>query len=119
MISLHQKLQELNQVSESILFELDGENPSLDSIQLSLDTRNDIIGEIRDYIHSSHISDLCENEKKALKPYFNDFRQLNKEIQAKLTDSLNRNQQELVTAAKQRKAEDRYHVLKKPDISYF
>lgn len=119
MDSMPERLKLINKISRDILSEMNKENPSVELIQQALDHREEAIQGLEEHSTSYRKEDVPSGEQSKLSALFRDFTALNKDLQETFQDTLDQRREMLNDASKQRKAEDGYRVLKKPDISYF
>lgn len=120
MNELKEKFQILIQRSRDILSELqDGDEIFVDLLQEHLDVRQDTINQMDLLIKNMEGMDLSTDEVESLKSLFGEFSDINQTINSELNNTLTQTRQNLTSATKRRKAEDGYHILKKPDITYY
>lgn len=119
MEPLKELLKHLNKLSRSILNELGKNEPSLEFLDEKLEERGTYINRLSNFNDIEEVTSLSSEERSNLKALFDEFTLLNENIQGSLDQILNRYKKELADATKQRKAEDGYRILKKPDISYY
>ena len=58
-------------------------------------------------------------KRAALESLFSDFEELSEQLKSALETAADHSRVELATATRHRKAEQEYHLLNKPDISYY
>lgn len=119
MSNVQQQLDELISKSNSILTELNTESPSIDFIRETMDKREANIQQLGTIAARFRIDSLTEKQKRIVHAQFDQFADLNEKIETALKKELLHSREKLTSATRQRKAEDKYHVLEKPDISYF
>lgn len=119
MKPLKEKVHLLIDRSKDILSELENEEPSFEILKKTLDDRQKNIDELDLLTKDIHINQLSDEEVKSLKTLFREFRVVNTEIQQNLNREIKNYRQDLAKATKQRKAEDKYLISEKPDITYF
>lgn len=120
MNELKEKFQILIQRSRDILSELqDGDEIFVELLQEHLDVRQDTINQMDLLIKNMEGMDLSTDEVESLKSLFGEFSDINQTINSELNNTLTQTRQNLTSATKRRKAEDGYHILKKPDITYY
>lgn len=119
MKPIKDKIHTLINRSRDLLTELDNEEPSVEILEKTMDDRQECIDELGVLTKDIHINQLSEEVIESLKALFQEFSEVNENIQQNLNRKLMQRRQGLAKATKQRKAEDGYLVLDKPDISYF
>lgn len=120
MNELKEKFQILIQRSRDILSELqDGDEIFFDLLQEHLEVRQDTIKQMDLLIKNMEGMDLSADEVESLQSLFGEFSDINQNINSELNNTLTQTRQNLASATKRRKAEDGYHILEKPDITYY
>lgn len=119
MKALEQQLIHINDISLEIVNELGKEEPSMESINRQMDLRERYIDELDALSKKQETARVSETDRNLIKNLFDNFNDLSDSIGTLLHEALYNHQEKLKNAARHRKAEDRYQVLKKPDISYF
>jgi len=119
MSSVKQQLEKLIGESNEMLSELQSDAPSVDLIQTRMDDREKTIRELGSAAEGFDINQLTGAERDSVQTLFNTFEEVNKEIDTALKHVLRESRENLSSATKKRKADDKYRVLEKPDISYF
>lgn len=119
MKSLQHHLHQLNSLSKNILEELNKKEPSMDIIRQKMDLREAVIIKFGSLTKSFQKDALSSDERRSLTQLFDDFAQLNKDVQSSLHKTLSKRQEKWIQASNQRKAEAGYNQTRKPDISYF
>lgn len=119
MSNVQQQLEELITSSNSILEELMNELPSIELIQETMDKRETNIKQLGSIASGFRIDSLTEKQQQTIHSQFDQFADLNNKIETALKTELLQSREKLTSATKKRKADDKYHVLEKPDISYF
>lgn len=119
MSNVQQQLEELINRSSSILTELKNDAPSMELIQETMDRRTTNIEQLGTIAAGFRIDNLTEKQQELIHSLFDRFADLNEKIETALKTELLQSREKLTSATRQRKAEDKYHVLEKPDISHF
>ncbi|REL38646.1 hypothetical protein DYD21_01470 [Rhodohalobacter sp. SW132] len=119
MNNVQKQLDELIQKSSSILNELKNESPSIERIRETLDLRELNIEKLGMIASGFRMDELNENQQQIIREQFDRFADLHEQIETALKDELIRSRETLTSATRQRKAEQKYHVLEKPDITHF
>ncbi len=120
MNELKEKFQILIQRSRDILSELqDGDEIFFDLLQEHLEVRQDTIKQMDLLIKNMEGMDLSADEVESLNSLFGEFSDINQNINSELNNTLTQTRQNLASATKRRQAEDGYHILEKPDITYY
>ncbi len=107
------QIEHLNRINQMILIQLDNDEPSGPMIQREMNQRQLVIQKLSQSIDSTDIDTLSEKERKTLLRFFDEFEMLDREIQAKLKELLNKQKVNLASASSKRKAEDEYFTFKK------
>lgn len=119
MSNVQQQLEELITSSNCILEELRNESPSIELIKETMDKRESNINQLGTIASGFRIDSLTEIQQQVIHSQFDRFADLNEKIETALKTELLQSREKLTSATRKRKAEDKYHVLEKPDISYF
>lgn len=112
-------LSKLVSQSSSILGELKSDSFSIEELSVKMDLREDTIHQLdtlKDELNASTVSD---EDRDKINSLFNKFERLNTKIDKALKDSLRESRETLAAASNKRKADDKYRVLAKPDITHF
>lgn len=112
------RLTKLVSTSREIQHQLETPHPSLDMIQDLLQQRSRLINELDSLTDNIDASLFSPEERETMTQGFRNFRKLHAMIQPELEKLMNSQEENLGEASKRRKAEDRYHFLETPDISY-
>ena len=112
-------LHQLVELSRKITEKLEESDPSLDEIEEMLEERKRFIEKLDPLTDNIDANAFSEEEQQHLASRFRQFRDFHVRIQPMLEQLMNTQEELLGEASKKRKAEDRYHFLEKPDISYF
>ena len=112
-------LHQLVEISRKLTEQLEGSDPSLDNVENLLEERKRLIHMLDPLTDNIDATDFSEKEQEQLASGFRQFRDFHIRIQPALEKLMNAQEELLGEASKKRKAEDRYHFLEKPDISYF
>jgi len=105
--------------SSTILGELKSDALSVEGLSSKIELRDNTIELLdahRDELNNNMISDEDRDEIKSL---FDKFERLNKKIDTALKSALRESRENLAAATTKRRADDKYHVLAKPDITHF
>lgn len=119
MNSVTDHLSELVSQTSNILGELKSESFSLEELASKMDLRDGTIHQLdtlKDDLNASMVSD---EDREKISSLFNKFERLNIKIDNALKDALRESRETLAAASNKRKADDKYHVLTKPDITHF
>jgi len=119
MNSIEQQLIQLNDISLEIVNELGKEESSVEYINRQMDLRERYINELEKLSEKRVIAQDSESNQDSIKALFDTFANLSENIRESLHETLYNNQEKLKDATRHREAEDRYQILKTPDISYF
>lgn len=119
MSNVQKQLEELIHKSNQILSELKNESPSIERIRETLDLREHNIEQLGSISAGFRMDELNEKQQQIVREQFDRFANLHEQIETALKDELIRSRETLTSATRQRKAEQKYHVLEKPDISHF
>lgn len=117
--SLHRQLTEINDLSTRILEELQQPEPSIDTVNERMRERAEAIDKMDIMVQQFGTGNLTETQEEKLRILFEQHDVVNTQIQEALDSLLNEQREKLGEASRKRKADDKYRVLKKPDISYF
>lgn len=113
-------LDQLVELSRNIADHLeDVPDASLDHVEDLVNRRGRLIEELEPMTDNIDASSFPEQDQKQLAAKFRNYRSLHTIIQPALEKMKNDREELLGEAYKKRKAEDRYHFLETPDISYF
>lgn len=105
--------------SSTILGELNSDSLSVEELSSKMELRDntiDLLDAHRDELNVNTISDSDRDEIKSL---FDKFERLNVKIDRALKSALRESRENLAAATTKRKADDKYRVLAKPDITHF
>lgn len=105
--------------SESILSELNKDNLEIEFIESEMDAREQTVSELAAVKTNFDESKLSDHDRDLIRTLFDKFEDLNTKINRSLQEALRESRENLTTASKKRKADDKYHVLAKPDITHF
>lgn len=105
--------------SDSILSELKKENLSVEFIESQMDAREQTVNELAAVKTDFDEIKLSEQDRNLIRNLFDKFEDLNTKINRSLQEALRESRENLTAASKKRKADDKYHVLAKPDITHF
>jgi len=119
MSNVKDQLEELINRSNSILAELKNEEPSMELIRETMDRRATTIEQLGTIAAGFRIDSFTDKQQQLIHSLFDRFADLNEKIETALKTELLQSREKLTSATRQRKAEDKYHVLEKPDISHF
>ncbi len=119
MSNVQQQLEELINRSSSILTELRNDTPSVELIRQTMDRRESAIEQLGTIAAEFRIDALTDKQQQLINSLFDRFADINEKIETALKTELLQSREKLTSATRQRKAEDKYHVLEKPDISHF
>ncbi|MCH8557615.1 MAG: hypothetical protein LAT84_07335 [Balneolia bacterium] len=81
--------------------------------------RQDHIDEFGIDLQNEPVHEFSDEEKELFNHFFDEFIVINQKIKDVISDVLENHKDQLFSAQKQRKAEDGYHFLAKPEISYY
>jgi len=112
-------LDRLIDVSREMLDILKSRNPSVDDLEELLARRGQLVDTMDSLSNNFESSLYSEEEQAKLMKGFSTFRELHLEIQPELQKLVAKQEDEFVQASKRRKAEDGYHTLGTPDITFF
>lgn len=112
-------MKTLNALSKEILSGLNSETVSLESVEKKMAERKAIIQSLINISPSQRRGEMTESEEEIAKTLFSTFETLSNDINTALKDALNESRETLATAAKKRKADDKYRVISQPDITHF
>ncbi len=118
MSNMQQQLEELINRSSSILTQLHNDTPSIELVQETVDRRNSNIQQLGTIAAEFRIDALTDKQQQLIHSLFDRFADINEKIEAALRTELLQGREKLTSATIQRKAEDKYHVLEKHDISH-
>ena len=110
----------LNEISNTILKELQGDEPRLELIKKEFASREEYIQVLGTYQNSNRNQKLAESDQLgALRPLFDAFLSMNEEIKSKMATLKNQQVEKLARARKQRKVQESYAVSRTPNITHF
>lgn len=110
MTPLHDLIRRINESSEFILRQLEGEEPSFAEIREMMDDRQIFIDELKTLGDRHPSSAMNEEELRDLKDHFRQFDELNNTITDKVSDLMVVQREKLALAGKQKKAEASYQA---------
>lgn len=116
---LTKKLNTLILQSNSILNELKKDTLSVEFIETEMDAREQTVSELVAIKTDLDESKLSEQDRDLNRTLFDKFEDLNTKINRSLQEALRESRENLTAASKKRKADDKYHILAKPDITHF
>lgn len=119
MTPLKKLIEELNDISSTLVNELRKDKPSIDFIKSEMQTRGSLIGTINNECKKYPATSLSGDERGTVQSLFNHFLQLNSVINEHLTELKAKQSEHLSTAIRQIKASKGYKIKKNPDLSYF
>lgn len=117
--TIHYTLVQLNQQSREILDELRSESCRMEKVRKLLDQRTPIIKKLLAQPNAVQQGGATERKNSTIEALFDSYEKLEVEIHDQLKRIVAERRKILADATKQRKAEDGYHLLDKPDISYY
>lgn len=119
MNTLINHLNKLVSQSSSILGELKSDSFSVENLASKMDLRDETINQLDDLKDELNASTVSDEDRKIISSLFDKFERLNTKIDKVLKDSLRESRETLAAASSKRKADDKYRVLAKPDITHF
>ncbi|MBP3191971.1 hypothetical protein [Natronogracilivirga saccharolytica] len=72
-----------------------------------------------DNLEPSFVRNLSDSDRSALNHRFNEFKKIHEQTESVLNEKMEGQKEQLGGASNLRKAEEKYHILGEPDISYF
>jgi len=84
-----------------------------------MDVRDDTIHQLDALKGDINDTMISDEDRDKIRSLFNKFERMNTKIDDALKDTLRQSREDLTTASNKRKADDKYRVLGKPDISHF
>ncbi|MDG5766714.1 hypothetical protein QA596_04480 [Balneolales bacterium ANBcel1] len=112
-------LDELNATSGKLLELVEDEHSSIDAIEELMQQRGSMIAELDPLTDNVEPSAFTPEEQDTLVEKFRVYRKLHETIQPALEKLMNGKEEVMGDAYKRRRADDRYHLLGTPDISYY
>ena len=119
MNPITERINNLVTLSRELLSSVDNDALPLDQIQETIEKRQKLIDELDPLIAEVDLSQIPAEEQDTLTQAFRTYRELHHALQPVLNKQLEGQKTELSDASRRRKAEEQYHVLETPDISYF
>lgn len=105
--------------SSTILGELKSEAMSVEELSSKMELRDNTIQLLDAHRDELNDSDINDADREKIKSLFDKFERLNKKIDTALKSALRESRENLAAATTKRKADDKYRVLAKPDITHF
>ncbi|WP_340103564.1 hypothetical protein [Rhodohalobacter sp. 8-1] len=119
MSSITEHLSTLVSQSSSILSDLNSDLLSVEELASKMDLRDNTIRMLDAHKEDLNNSSFSDEDREEIKSLFDKFERLNSKIDRALKDALNKSRENLAAATTTRKADDKYRVLAKPDITHF
>ena len=118
MKKLKSIVTDLNDTSQSILSLLISDQPSIDELKDYFEQRSDSIEQLG-FIKQEAGENTFNEEVGALEKELGMFKTLSEEINHRIFELRDNQQEKLARVKKQKKVSDSYKVSKTPNISYF
>lgn len=119
MPSVTEHLSTLVSQSSNILSELKSDPLSVEELALKMDLRDNTIQMLEAHKEDLNKSNISDEDRDEIKSFFDKFERLNTKIDQALKDALCKSRENLAAATTTRKADDKYRVLARPDVSHF
>lgn len=119
MNSATDHLSKLVSQTSSILGELKSDSFSLEGLESKMNLREETISKLDTLKDELNASVVSNEDRDKISSLFDKFERLNAKIETALRDALRESREKLATASNKRKADDKYRVLAKPDITHF
>lgn len=120
MESIHQQLQNLNNITGRILLELKEKELSVSAIRQMMDRREQCIEKLHRISRTFQGKPVPSGKRAAFETLFDEFIHQNSKLRKALRETLQHQQKRLNQTSKSRQAIKTYHKTSdKPDISFF
>jgi septin family protein len=119
MNSVTEHLSKLISQTSSILYELRSDTLSIEGLSSKMDVRDKTIHELNALKGDLNDTMICDEDRDKIRSLFDKFERMNTKIDEALRNALRESRENLTAASKKRRANDKYRVLGKPDISHF
>jgi predicted nucleic acid-binding Zn-ribbon protein len=119
MNTLTEHLKKLVSQTSSILSELRSDTLSVEGLSSKMDVREETIHQLNTLTDDINDTVINDKDRDKISSLFDKFERMNTKIDQALKNALRESRENLTTASNKRKADDKYRVHGKPDISHF
>ncbi|MDI6401498.1 hypothetical protein QLX67_05780 [Balneolaceae bacterium ANBcel3] len=116
---ISEKLERFADLGFEIVEQLEQSDPSMERIQQLIQQRSDLISDLDAILEHLEMESVTQEEEHQVNETFRKIREAQSVMNPALQQLLNRQKVAMNDATQRRKADDRYHLLETPDISYF
>ena len=110
MKNIKNLLNTLLEQSSTVLSELRSDSLSAANLSAKMDARNSIINDLEAMKNDIHASDFEKEERTEIQNLLDKFERINTKIETLLKRALYKNQEQLASASRVRKADDKYRT---------
>lgn len=111
-------MERLNRISSDILAELEEKSPSLESLNMAMEKRQESVDKLSELAGELKNVRLSKNDSERIDSQLDNFQRVNLKILERLDDILNNRGKEIASTMQQQRAVKSYSISDKPNISY-